>query len=79
MSEDYSTPRSIEELQSRPDVYNCAHPDYHTKRQEKLAELGAIFSMTGLTIPILYVYIIYIYIIYIYIYIYKYTYTHSVV
>ena len=49
------TPRFIEELQSRPEIYNCAHPDYHTKRQEKLAELGAIFSMTGLTIPILYI------------------------
>ena len=39
MSEEYSITRFIEELQSRSGIYNCAHADYHTKRQERLAEL----------------------------------------
>ena len=43
----FDTVQFIEELQNRPEIYNPTLPGYHTKRKDKLKELGALFNMSG--------------------------------
>ena len=44
---EFNTITFIEELQTRPQIYNPSHLKYYSKRKDKLKELGALFDLTG--------------------------------
>lgn len=37
--------RFIEELQTRPEIYNPKHPRYHTHKKEKIQEMATLFNV----------------------------------